>query len=203
MSRRTEVVQQRQFGIICPEQDLNRVRRMGTGALTACFGYILRDLQKGIDLLAHLDYSELLPQTLDLALPILEVLGAERLVVKAVNVQHSPDINDEALAPLPDHKRRFIDASVDRLVRMGLVLNTGWEDLGTHRSAVVETGRDVELGEFNTVDFDLSSVQLAKATMYHGLLKKVVFSEKPAEGVWLRKMMPAYIPLNRNVKVRS
>lgn len=196
---RTEIVGQRQIGIICPDQDLNRVKKIATTYMTTCVGVVLRDLEMGIDFLTHLDYIQLLPSAFELALPTLERLGVKSLDMRTVNAVPSPEtqakLPKDLLARTLALRLRTLDEFADRLVSLGLSPDGDWCDLGTAYGVVLETGQDTRIGPFGYSYFGLSSNQRAAIEDHRNEFKRLIHGERPSAGEWKMPVTASYKPV--------
>lgn len=195
---RAEIVGQRQFGIICPEQDKQVVDCLCTLSLVSCFGLSLRDPGCKMDFLTHLDYEDLLDSALDQALPIFESLGVRRLQMRVINI-NPPKKARHLFEPEQLLKRRQeLDRFAQRLVTLGLARYPRWRNLGTAMDVIIQSPKPIRVGEFSRLTLpNLTAETIQRYQKYtkwfDDTITKPGFQEAPGE--YLIKVTPAYVPI--------
>jgi hypothetical protein len=123
-------VNQREYSIIAPLQDINKVVELATFGMGSCFGFAMFDKQAQVGTFSHLDYIEDLRPLFNEVLPQLKELGVTKLQVETANFQ--PPKVDAAINQL---KIKTIEEILRDLQRQHLLLGNH-QDVGVHSSVL-------------------------------------------------------------------
>lgn len=167
---RAEYVHQRQYGIIAPGKDPERVGRLVTSGLYTCFAVALHDADANVGIFTHLDYIEDLSLITRLSLPVLGTLGARRLTLETINVD-SWQFNNYGREEIVCLRKSKLDRLTGDLIRHNLAANSGWVDRGSSFAAIFDAGRG--LIPVRTKQLGLTRTQIEALHQYRAKLTEV------------------------------
>lgn len=157
---RFEYVNQRRYGIVAPDKDLNRVTGLVTSGMAQCFGVAVFDRSLNVGMFTHLDYAEDLDKVLIASYPILDSIGINMLEVKTVNI-NSPHLIRYGGQMVVASRQRALDSLVEVLMRRNVADSSGWSDEGIAEDAIFEPKKGIKATTFDQLGLSQDQIEAA------------------------------------------
>lgn len=180
---RVRYIGQRQYGIIAPNRDVQRVDKLIVGGMAPCFAISLVDRVNQVGFLTHIDYEDDFSLLLRRTVTELRFWGGEKFKLHTANIasdQLSSDEITHRIEVVNNFARTLIDEDIlipDRDTSLPGVV--GWRDLGITQAAVLDFNRGLKT-TLNIKREGLSAFQITEAEKYsYELLDAFNFGKPP------------------------